>query len=223
MIPKEEDAEKLDQAIKMYLYKKEREGLLSAEQVLSLFKQIEEGNDIENAKDKIIKANLWLVVSIAAKNNNHGLHIYDLIQDGNIGLVKAVENYKNQNADEFSTYAASLIQHEIRRSISEKDETVRLPVHMIKQINKVLNESSQLLQSLGREPSDEEIAERLNWPVKRVKSVKEFAKTSLDKKENSPLWGDVVADTNMESLTLTTAMFYEQYEEINSILEAGEF
>ncbi|MDR2796994.1 MAG: sigma-70 family RNA polymerase sigma factor, partial [Treponema sp.] len=136
----------------------------SIESINLMAKEISRGRSMmKNAKDRLIKANLRLVVSIAKKYTNRGLHFFDLVQEGNIGLIKAVEKFEYQKGFKFSTYATWWIRQAITRSISDQARTIRVPVHMIEQINKVVRESRQLMQVLGREPTDEEIAERLGW------------------------------------------------------------
>ncbi len=159
---------------------------------------------ISQAKDHIVKANLRLVIAIAKKYVNRGLHFFDLVQEGNIGLIKAVDKFEYKKGYKFSTYATWWIRQAITRSISDQARTIRVPVHMIEQINKVTRVLRQYMQQYGREPSIQEIAKALSWPESRVKSVRNVAKDPVSLNapigdEEDTILGELIEDKEFES------------------------
>ncbi len=199
-------------------------------EILDMAKEVQYGSYMmKSAKDHLIRANLRLVVSIAKKYTNRGLHFFDLVQEGNIGLIKAVEKFEYSKGFKFSTYATWWIRQAITRSISDQARTIRVPVHMIEQINKVVRESRQLLQLKGCEPTDEEVAERLGWQVKRVKSVKSVARepisleTPIGDDEDSNL-GDFIEDKSIinPSIETTYQVLKEQLDDTLKTLPERE-
>ena len=156
----------LDDPVRMYLKEIGQVRLLSAEEEVELAKRVSEGD--QDAKNKLTEANLRLVVSIAKKYSGRGLHILDLIQEGNTGLIRAVDKFDWTKGNKFSTYATWWIRQAITRAIADQARTIRVPVHMVEVINKATRCNRKLVQELGREPTVEEIAKELNLPVEKI-------------------------------------------------------
>lgn len=194
------DGVSIDDPVRMYLKEIGKVPLLSADEEVELAKRMENG-DIE-AKKKLAEANLRLVVSIAKRYVGRGMLFLDLIQEGNLGLIKAVEKFDYKKGYKFSTYATWWIRQAITRAIADQARTIRIPVHMVETINKYVRVQRQLLQELGREPQPEEIAKHMNMPVDRVREIQKISlepvslETPIGEEEDSHL-GDFIQDDNV--------------------------
>ena len=190
----------LEDPVRMYLKEIGKVPLLSAEEEIEYAQRMEEGD--EEAKKRLAEANLRLVVSIAKRYVGRGMQFLDLIQEGNLGLIKAVEKYDYRKGFKFSTYATWWIRQAITRAIADQARTIRIPVHMVETINKLVRVQRQLLQELGREPSPEEIADNMDIPVERVREIQKISQepvsleTPIGEEEDSHL-GDFIQDDNV--------------------------
>ena len=190
----------IEDPVRMYLKEIGKVPLLSAEEEIELAKKMEQGD--ENAKKRLAEANLRLVVSIAKRYVGRGMLFLDLIQEGNLGLIKAVEKFDYRKGYKFSTYATWWIRQAITRAIADQARTIRIPVHMVETINKLIRVYRQLLQELGREPTPEEIAEEMDMPVDRVREILKISQepvsleTPIGEEEDSHL-GDFIQDDNV--------------------------
>ncbi len=187
----------IDDHVKMYLKEIGKVGLLSSDEELELAKRMKDGD--ENAKKKLAESNLRLVVSIAKRYVGRGMQFLDLIQEGNLGLIKAVDKFDYTKGYKFSTYATWWIRQAITRAIADQARTIRIPVHMVETINKLVRVSRQLVQELGREPTPEELAEELKMPLDKVREISKISQepvsleTPIGEEEDSHL-GDFIED-----------------------------
>ena len=190
----------IEDPVRMYLKEIGKVSLLTADEEIELAKRMEQGD--EEAKKRLAEANLRLVVSIAKRYVGRGMLFLDLIQEGNLGLIKAVEKFDYHKGFKFSTYATWWIRQAITRAIADQARTIRIPVHMVETINKLIRVSRQLLQELGREPTPEEIAEEMKMPVERVREILKISQepvsleTPIGEEEDSHL-GDFIQDDNV--------------------------
>ena len=189
----------IEDPVRMYLKEIGKVPLLSAEREIELAKRMEEGD--EEAKKELAEANLRLVVSIAKRYVGRGMLFLDLIQEGNLGLIKAVEKFDYHKGYKFSTYATWWIRQAITRAIADQARTIRIPVHMVETINKLIRVSKQLLQELGREPLPEEIAKELDMPVERVREILKISQEPVSLE--TPIGEEAVSYTH---LTLPTIL-----------------
>ena len=221
------DGVNIDDPVRMYLREIGRIPLLSYDEELELAKKVLEGD--EEAKQKLAESNLRLVVSIAKKYVGRGMLFLDLIQEGNMGLIKAVEKFDYTKGYKFSTYATWWIRQAITRAIADQARTIRIPVHMVETINKLIRTSRHLLQQLGREPTPEEIAEEMEIPVERVMEIQKIAQdpvsleTPIGEEDDSHL-GDFIQDDDSPEPHDSAAytLLKEQLEEVMNTLTPRE-
>jgi len=217
----------VDDPVRMYLKEIGKVPLLSAEEEVELAKRMEQGD--EYAKQKLCEANLRLVVSIAKKYVGRGMLFLDLIQEGNLGLIKAVDKFDYTKGYKFSTYATWWIRQAITRSIADQARTIRIPVHMVETINKLIRVSRQLLQENGREPTPDEIAEEMGITVEKVREILKIAQepvsleTPIGEEEDSHL-GDFIPDEDAPAPAEAAAfsMLKEQLVEVLNTLTERE-
>lgn len=217
----------VDDPVRMYLKEIGKVPLLSADEEIELAKRMEQGD--EEAKKRLCEANLRLVVSIAKRYVGRGMLFLDLIQEGNLGLIKAVDKFDYTKGYKFSTYATWWIRQAITRSIADQARTIRIPVHMVETINKLIRVSRQLLQTYGREPSPEEIAEEMGISVDKVREIQKIAQepvsleTPIGEEEDSHL-GDFIPDEDVPAPAEAAAfsMLKEQLVEVLDTLTERE-
>lgn len=217
----------IDDPVRMYLKEIGRVPLLTAEEEIELAKRMEQGD--EEAKRRLAEANLRLVVSIAKRYVGRGMLFLDLIQEGNLGLIKAVEKFDFRKGFKFSTYATWWIRQAITRAIADQARTIRIPVHMVETINKLIRVSRQLLQELGRDPTPEEIAAEMDIPPERVREIQKIAQepvsleTPIGEEEDSHL-GDFIEDEDAPAPAEAASfiLLKEQLEEVLETLTSRE-
>ncbi|MCL2702661.1 MAG: RNA polymerase sigma factor RpoD [Defluviitaleaceae bacterium] len=211
----------VDDHVRMYLKEIGKVPLLTTDEETELAKSMEMGED--DAKKRLTEANLRLVVSIAKRYGGRGMHFLDLIQEGNLGLIKAVEKFDYKKGYKFSTYATWWIRQAITRAIADQARTIRIPVHMVETINKLLRVSKQLLQELGREPTAEEIAREMQLSVEKVRAIMKLSQdpvsleTPIGEEEDSHI-GDFIADDDIPAPS-DAAAFTLLKEQLLSVLD----
>lgn len=218
---------KVDDPVRMYLKEIGKINLLTVDEEIEIAQRIEDGDS--SAKAELAEANLRLVVSIAKRYINRGMPFLDLIQEGNLGLMRAVEKFEYKKGFKFSTYATWWIRQAITRAIADQARTIRIPVHMVETINRLLRVQRTLVQDLGREPTPEEIAEELDMEVERVREIQKIAQepvsleTPIGEEEDSHL-GDFIPDEDIPSPqeAATTTMLREQLFQTLSMLTERE-
>lgn len=216
-----------DDPVRMYLKEIGRIPLLSPEKEVELARRMNEGD--EDAKQQLVEANLRLVVSIAKRYAGRGMQLLDLIQEGNLGLIKAVEKFDYTKGYKFSTYATWWIKQAITRALADQSRTIRIPVHMVETMNRVIRTSRQLTQQIGREPKPEEIAQRLEMSPERVQEILKISQdpvsmeTPVGEEDDSHL-GDFIRDEHMPvpEDAATYSILREQIEEVLSTLTERE-
>ena len=215
------DGVSIEDPVRMYLKEIGKVPLLTADEEIELAQRMEKGD--EEAKKKLAEANLRLVVSIAKRYVGRGMLFLDLIQEGNLGLIKAVEKFDYRKGYKFSTYATWWIRQAITRAIADQARTIRIPVHMVETINKLIRVSRQLLQELGREPVPEEIAEKMGMSVERVREILKISQepvsleTPIGEEEDSHL-GDFIQDDNVP-VPAEAAAFTLLREQLDEVLD----
>ena len=217
----------VDDPVRMYLKEIGKVPLLSPDEEIELAKKIELGD--EEAKKKLAESNLRLVVSIAKRYAGRGMQLLDLIQEGNLGLIKAVEKFDYRKGYKFSTYATWWIRQAITRAIADQARTIRIPVHMVETINRLVRTQRQLVQKLGREATPEELAKELDMPVDRVREIMKISQdpvsleTPIGEEEDSHL-GDFIQDNNVEvpADAATYTLLHEQLMDVLSTLTERE-
>ena len=211
----------IEDPVRMYLKEIGKVPLLTPEEEIDLAKRMEMGD--ESAKKRLAEANLRLVVSIAKRDVGRGMQFLDLIQEGNLGLIKAVEKYDYSKGFKFSTYATWWIRQAITRSIADQARTIRIPVHMVETINRLIRTSRQLLQELGREPLPEELAKKLDMPVDRVREIMKISQdpvsleTPIGEEEDSHL-GDFIQDEHVQ-IPVDAATYTLLHEQLMEVLD----
>jgi len=211
----------IEDPVRMYLKEIGKVPLLSTEEEIELAKRMELGD--EEAKKELAEANLRLVVSIAKRYVGRGMQFLDLIQEGNLGLIKAVEKFEYKKGYKFSTYATWWIRQAITRAIADQARTIRIPVHMVETINRLVRTQRQLLQSLGREPSPEEVAKAMELPVERVREIMKISQdpvsleTPIGEEEDSHL-GDFIQDDQV-AVPVDAATFTLLHEQLMEVLD----